>query len=61
MKDNANNLVSDLNSNGFNAQILDKKGSLHRVSAGGYASKEDAKNALDKVKSNGFSGWILKY
>ena len=61
VKDNANNLVSDLNSNGFNAQILDKKGSLHRVSAGGYASKEDAKNALDKVKSNGFSGWILKY
>ena len=61
VKDNANNLVSDLNANGFNAQILDKKGNLHRVSAGGFSTKEEAKSALDKVKSTGFSGWILKY
>jgi cell division protein FtsN len=59
--DNANNLVSDLNLSGFKAQILDNKGGLNRVSAGGFSTRGEAKSALEKVKSNGFSGWILKY
>ena len=61
VQNNATNLVSDLNGQGFNAQILDKKGGLHRVSAGAFSSKEAAKSAVSKLESNGFSGWVLKY
>lgn len=61
VQNNATNLVSDLNGQGFNAQILDKKGGLHRVSAGAFTSKEEAKSAVSKLESSGFSGWVLKY
>jgi len=60
VKSNAEKLVADLKSQGFNAQIIDKKGGLHRVSAGGYSSRQDAKKAVNSVESSGFSGWVLK-
>jgi CCDC81-like prokaryotic HU domain 1/SPOR domain/CCDC81-like prokaryotic HU domain 2 len=60
VKSNAEKLVADLKAQGFNAQIIDKKGGLHRVSAGGYSSRQDAKNAVGSVESSGFSGWVLK-
>ena len=59
VKKNADNLVADLKAQGFNAQIIDKQGGLHRVSAGGFNSRQDAKGGLESVRSNGFSGWIL--
>ncbi|MFT4600625.1 MAG: hypothetical protein ACI857_000801 [Arenicella sp.] len=59
VKKNAENLVADLKSQGFNAQIVDKQGGLHRVSAGGFNSRQDAKSGLESVRSNGFSAWIL--
>ena len=57
---NANALVADLKSNGFNAQIIDQKGGLHRVSAGSYSNRDGANQGLDQVISSGFSAWVLK-
>jgi hypothetical protein len=58
--ENANALVADLKSKGFNAQIIDQKGGLHRVSAGAYADRNGANQGLDQVKSSGYSAWVLK-
>ena len=60
VKSNAENLVNDLKAQGFSAQIIDQKGGLHRVSAGEYSSRQEAKQAVQSVESNGFSGWVLK-
>lgn len=60
VKSNADNLVKDLNSAGYSAGIIDKSGGLHRVSAGGYDSRDAAQEGLDKLRSTGKSGWILK-
>jgi cell division protein FtsN len=60
VKANADNLVSELSSQGYAATILDKSKGLHRVTAGGYTSREDANIALDNLRNTGKSGWILK-
>jgi CCDC81-like prokaryotic HU domain 1/CCDC81-like prokaryotic HU domain 2/SPOR domain len=60
IKSNAVNLVKELQSQGFSASILDKSGGLHRVTAGNYSSKDKANQGLEKVRSAGQSGWILK-
>lgn len=60
VKSNAENLVDELNQQGFSAYILDVNQELHRVTAGGYGDKDEAKTALDNLKSKGYSGWILK-
>ena len=60
VKQNAENLVKDLKSQGFSAAILDKSGGLTRVSAGGYNTRDAAEAGLDKLKGSGNSGWILK-
>lgn len=60
VKENAQNLINDLNSAGFSAAIYDQKGGLHRVTAGGFNNRDAAKSALENVKSQGFSAWILK-
>lgn len=60
IEDNAQNLIEDLRAAGFTANIHDQKGGLHRVTAGGFSDREAAKTELEKVKSLGFSGWILK-
>lgn len=60
VKSNAENLVKDLSSEGYSSAIIDKSGGLHRVSAGGYSSRDAAQKGLDKLRSTGKSGWILK-
>lgn len=60
IKRNAENFVTDLTSKGYKAFIVDKNNGLHRVSAGGFQSEQDAETALDSFKNQGFSGWILK-
>lgn len=60
VKRNAENFVTDLTGKGYKAFIVDKNNGLHRVSAGGYQSEQDAETALDSFKNQGFSGWILK-
>ncbi|UKN00148.1 SPOR domain-containing protein [Paracrocinitomix mangrovi] len=60
VKANAETLVSQLQKDGFAAAILDKNKGLHRVTAGGFDSRDAAENGLDKVKNAGHSAWILK-
>lgn len=60
VKENAENLVADLKSKGYQASIFDFKGGLYRVSAGDYSNSIEAEAKLDAFKSSGFSGWILK-
>lgn len=58
-KTNADNLVSTLKAEGFNAFILDVKGGLHRVSAGASLSNESISEIRSKAQSLGFQGWLL--
>ncbi|MEX1001955.1 MAG: SPOR domain-containing protein [Crocinitomicaceae bacterium] len=60
VKKNALNKISDLQSKGYSAAILDRSNGLHRVTAGGFKNRRDAKDALEKFKNSGQSGWILK-
>jgi cell division protein FtsN len=60
VESNAVNFVSELNSKGYSAGIVDKNKGLHRVSAGSFNSEKEAESALDKFQNDGFSGWILK-
>lgn len=60
VESNATNFVSELNSKGYTAGIVDKNKGLYRVSAGSFTSKSEAESALEKFKNAGFSGWILK-
>jgi len=59
-KENAENLVEKLQSEGMNAFIYDEKGGLHRVSAGSAISTEAMSDIRSKSDNLGFSGWILK-
>ena len=52
--------MKELNSDGFNASILDRSGGLHRVTSGGFETKDQAKKGLEKLRNTGKSGWILK-
>lgn len=60
VKSNAENLVADLVEEGYPARILDLNKGLYRVSAGGYANRNEANDNLKGFKNAGFSGWILK-
>ena len=57
---NAKNLVAKLKASGLDANIVDVKNGLHRVSAGGAVSIEAF--AQIKVAANGLghTGWTLK-
>lgn len=57
---NAELLVKELKSKGFNALVKDKKGSLHRVSIGGANNQEDLTALIGKATAAGFDGWVLK-
>ena len=59
IKENAENLVADMRSKGFQASIFDLKGGLHRVSVGDYSTSELAEQKLGEFTAQGFSGWIL--
>jgi len=57
---NAQKLISELSTRGVEAFIYDKKGSLYRVSAGQSHSLKDAQHLAIRMKTLGYSGWILK-
>ncbi len=57
---NANNLVSILKTEGLNAQIVDLKNGLYRVSAGGASNETEFAKVISVSESKGFTGWVLK-
>lgn len=59
-KDNANNLVAKLKSEGFDAHIVDIQNGLHRVSAGAAISEEAFAKIVSRADASGYAGWILK-
>lgn len=59
-KDNANNLVAKLKSEGFDAHIVDIQNGLHRVSAGAALSEEAFAKIISRADASGYTGWILK-
>jgi len=59
-KANAENLVARLKANGMDASIVDIKGGLHRVSAGGAISEEAYQTIKLKADAMGLSGWRLR-
>lgn len=59
-KNNADNLVQKLKSQGLTAKIVDVHNGLHRVSAGGAVSEEGLNNIKMTATSLGLSGWVLK-
>jgi cell division septation protein DedD len=59
-KVNADNLVAKLRANGLDAAIVDVKGGLHRVTAGGSISEESYQTVKLKAEAIGMSGWRLK-
>lgn len=59
-KTNADNLVARLKANGLDAMIVDVKGGLHRVSAGGAISEESYQTIKLKADAMGLSGWRLR-
>ena len=59
-KQNADNLVQDLQNAGLEGRIFDMKNGLHRVTAGSALSQEEIGRVKAKAQSAGFNGWILK-
>ena len=58
---NAQNFVSYLKSKGFDAQVVDMKNGLQRVSAGKSANAADLKSIQSQVEALDIQGsWILK-
>lgn len=58
--ENADRMLSDLVSQGFPARRLRKRGDLHPVAYGSYATRSEALAALDLVRaSSGRSAWLL--
>jgi cell division protein FtsN/nucleoid DNA-binding protein len=58
---NASDLQDQLNSRGYNAEVMITENRMYRVSVASYASKEEAENALSQLKSEpGLqSCWLL--
>ena len=57
---NAEKLVSKLQKNGYDARLLGKYKSLHAVSFGSFATREDAIKLLSEVKSTeNPAAWLL--
>ena len=59
-KNNADNLVSDLKSKGYEASILDVHKGLHRVSIAGFSDHSFATTEMSALANQGISTWILK-
>lgn len=58
--ENAERFVKKLVKDGYNASVLDKKGNALRfVSYGGFATKEEALQALDKIRSVQQDAWLM--
>ncbi len=60
-EENATNFVETLKSKGFQAQIVDVKGGLHRVSAGKITNSSDLQTLQSKLEEMNVQGsWVLK-
>ena len=59
VEDNAHRLVATFKERGSNASIVDKKGSLTRVSSASFATRKEAKAALDSLRNEARGAWIL--
>lgn len=57
---NANNLIAELNAKGLNAYEVDKKGGLHRISAGNASSNAEIMEIRQQLNGMNLSSWILK-
>jgi len=60
VENNANNLVAELKSMGYQAYVLDKNKGLYRVAVKGFMDMKTAKVAKADLKSKNYSSWILK-
>ncbi|MFK8039292.1 MAG: SPOR domain-containing protein [Crocinitomicaceae bacterium] len=60
IESNAKGLVSELNSIGYSAYVLDKNKGLYRVAVKGFQNMKTAKAAKADLKSKSYSSWILK-
>jgi len=59
--DNAGNLVSTLQQQGYSAYILDKHNGLHRVAISSHADMNEALTAIKDIRAKGNSAvWILE-
>ncbi len=59
---NAERKLAQLRSNGYPAKRLRKRGDLHPVAYGSYATRAEALQALATVRANGEgSAWLLEY
>ena len=56
---NAERLVTKLKVLGFNAQVLGQRNGLHTVSAGSFASQQEAERVLNENAANLPKAWIL--
>lgn len=56
---NAEGMVSKYLNLGSNASIIDKKGTLNRVSIGSYATKKEALQALTSFRNEIPNAWLL--
>ncbi|MEA3462504.1 MAG: SPOR domain-containing protein [Bacteroidota bacterium] len=58
---NASDLQDQLNARGFNAEVMITENRMYRVSVASYATKEEAEEALPKIKSESGlqSCWLL--
>ena len=60
-KENADVFIKDLQSKGYDAQLVDFHQGLHRVAFGKYNSRDEAKTAKSDITNSGeFSAWVLK-
>lgn len=58
---NASDLQDQLNSKGYNAEVIITENRMYRVSLASYATKEEAENALSQIKGEAGleSCWLL--
>ncbi|PWH85711.1 HU domain-containing protein [Brumimicrobium oceani] len=57
---NANDLIAELKSKGFNAYKVDVKGGLHRISAGNTTKRSEISTLRANLESTDLNVWILK-
>lgn len=59
IESNAQRLVNELQSAGFNAHMAGKRGNLTLVAYGSFSSQEEAKSLLSKLRAEGKNVWLL--
>jgi len=60
IESNAVKLIAELNAAGYSAHFAGKRGPLHLVAFGSFSTESEAKEVLQKVRSEGRSAWIKK-